>query len=399
MFEEALSEQKEMRNEIKQLTQRLKNSVKHQKMQDSQIAQIPQSVLRAQGIFLGKPDLNLVEHCNRIELRSRHTVGDPQIITQKELDSEKEPSLLMPNQTQNRDGEEVTKKVEETLQATPQNQTIPFPQKLIASQKDEEFNRFLKKIKGIYIEVPLIDALYQIPKFVNFLKGILSNRRQKGDFETVALTENCSALLIANSPPKIKDPGSFSISCKIGSELIPRAFCDLGASVSLLSYSLCKKLGLQNIKLTTMALQLADHSCRYPMEIVEDVPVEVGGCIVPTDFIILDMEEDPKISIILRRPFLAIAGVIIDVKSHRLSLEIGKEKIEFDLSDSSICNPSSQENSRKINIHKVEECSFHESSPPVCNKKYICPARAKLKAQARALTLGGESSFHEFSPL
>ncbi|XP_042386585.1 uncharacterized protein LOC121978287 [Zingiber officinale] len=198
-----------------------------------------------------------------------------------------------------------------------------------------------------------------MPKFTKFLKGILSNRIQKGDFETVALTENCSALLMANSPPKLQDPGSFSITCKIGPELIPRAFCDLGASVSLLPYSLCKRLGLQNIKLTTMALQLVDHTCRYPMGVVEDVPVEVRGCIVPTDFIILDMEEDPKISIILGRPFLATAGAIIDVKSHRISLEISKEKIEFDLSDSSICNSSPPEYSRKINIHKVKECNFH----------------------------------------
>ncbi|XP_042472269.1 uncharacterized protein LOC122054921 [Zingiber officinale] len=174
----------------------------------------------------GKPDLNPVEHCNRIELRSGRTVGDPQTTTQKELDLEKEHSLLPPNQTQNRDGEETTKK------------------KLIASQKDEEFSRFLKKIKEIYIEVPLIDVLHQMPKFAKFLKGILSNRRQKGDFETVALTENYSALLMANPPPKLQDPGSFSISCRIGPELVPRAFCDLGASVSLLPYSLCKKLGL-----------------------------------------------------------------------------------------------------------------------------------------------------------
>ncbi|XP_042404673.1 uncharacterized protein LOC121994829 [Zingiber officinale] len=271
MLEEALSEQKEMRSEIKQLTQRLENLEKHQKMQDSQIAQIAQSVSRAQGTFPGKPYLNLVEHYNRIELWSGRTVGNPQIMTQMGLNSEKELTPLMPNQTQNRDGE------------------------------------------------------------------------VKGDYETVALIENCSALLMVNPPPKLQDSGSFPIPCKIDSELIPRAFCDLGASVSLLLYSLCKKLGFQNIELTTMALQLADHSCRYPMGIVEDVPVEVGGCIVPTDFIILDMEEDPKIPIILGRPFIATAGVIIDVKSHKLSLEIGKGKIEFDLSNSSICNPLPRE--------------------------------------------------------
>ncbi|XP_042441148.1 uncharacterized protein LOC122026472 [Zingiber officinale] len=195
-----------MRSGIKQLTQRLENFEKHQKMQDSQIAP---SVSRAHSTFPGKSDLNPVEHCNRIKLRSGCTVGGSQITTQKELESEKEPSVPLPNRTQNRDGEEAAKKVEETLQIVPHNQTIPFPHKLIATQKDEEFNR-----------------------------------RQKGDFETVALTENYSALLMANSPPKPQDPGSFSLPCRIGPELIPRAFCDLGASVSLLPYSLYKKLGL-----------------------------------------------------------------------------------------------------------------------------------------------------------
>ncbi|XP_042386505.1 uncharacterized protein LOC121978194 [Zingiber officinale] len=360
MLEEVLSEQKEMRSEIKQLTQRLENSEKHQKMQDSQIAQIAQSVSRAQGTFPGKPDLNPVEHCNRIELRSGRTVGNPQIITQMEVDSEKEPTLLMPNQTQNRDGEEGTKKIGEACQTTPQNQRISFPQKLIASQKDEEFHRFLKKVKEICIE------------------GILSNRRRKGDFETIALTEGCSALFMANSPPKLQDPGSFSIPCKIISELIPRAFSDLGASVSLLPYSLCKKLRLQSIKLTTMTLQLTAHSCRFPMGIVEEVPLEVGGCVIPTDFIIMDMKEDPKIPIILGRPFLATAGALIDVKNHKLSLEIDKERIEFDLSNSSNCVSFSQGNPSRIDTRKIDECTFRENSPPADDKKYMsCARKAK----------------------
>ncbi|XP_042460577.1 uncharacterized protein LOC122044102 [Zingiber officinale] len=73
MLEEALSEQKEMKNEIKLLTQRMENSEKHQKMQDNQIAQIAQSFSRGQGTFPRKPNINPVEHCNRIELRSGRT--------------------------------------------------------------------------------------------------------------------------------------------------------------------------------------------------------------------------------------------------------------------------------------------------------------------------------------
>ncbi|XP_042386577.1 uncharacterized protein LOC121978277 [Zingiber officinale] len=245
MLEETLLEQKEMKNEIKQLNQRMENSEKHQKMQDSQIAQIGQSFSRTPGAFSGKSDINLMEYCNCIELRSGRTLGDIQMSAQKGIELEEEPSPLIPNLVQNKDMGDITEKVEGTLPLPPQNQTIPFPQKLITSQKDEDFHQFLKKIKEIYIEVPLIDALHKMSKIVKFLKGILSNRRQKGDFETVTLTEKCNALLTADITPKLQDPGGFSIPCKkLGIELIHRAFYDLGASVSLLPYSLCKKLGL-----------------------------------------------------------------------------------------------------------------------------------------------------------
>ena len=49
------------------------------------------------------------------------------------------------------------------------------------------------------------------------------------------------------------------------------------------------------------------------------------------DFIILEMEEDRHIPIILRCPFLATAGAIIDVKREKITLDIGEEKVEFDV--------------------------------------------------------------------
>ena len=52
---------------------------------------------------------------------------------------------------------------------------------------------------------------------------------------------------------------------------------------------------------------------------------------MPGDFIILEMEEDRHILIILGRPFLAIAGAIIDVKREKIQIEIGDNKVEFDI--------------------------------------------------------------------
>ncbi|KAJ9166255.1 hypothetical protein P3X46_021033 [Hevea brasiliensis] len=137
-----------------------------------------------------------------------------------------------------------------------------------------------------------------MPSYAKFLKEILSNKRRLEDYETMALTEECSALLQNKLPPKLKDPGSFSIPCHIGDTSIEKALCDLGASVSLMPLSICEKLKVGDLKPTTISLQLADRSIKYPVGILENV-----------------LLKDIHIPIILGRPFLATTGAIIDVKN------------------------------------------------------------------------------------
>ncbi|XP_042465815.1 uncharacterized protein LOC122048289 [Zingiber officinale] len=200
-------------------------------MQDSQIVQIASSSSRAPGQFRGKPDVNPMEHCNRIELRSEWTLGDPQVTTPKgmKLQEELSPPTLEPIQIH--DDEENTKKVEETFPLNPQSQTIPFLKRLVMTKKDKEFSRFLDKVKDICVELSLIDVIQQMPKFVKFLKDVMPNRRRKGDIEIVTLTEECNTIFEKNTSPKLQDPGSFYIPCTIGSEFIEKVFCDLGESV------------------------------------------------------------------------------------------------------------------------------------------------------------------------
>ncbi|MCH99064.1 hypothetical protein A2U01_0020075 [Trifolium medium] len=81
-----------------------------------------------------------------------------------------------------------------------------------------------------------------------------------------------------------------------------------------------------------MSLQLAGRSIKYPLGILENVPVRIGQLYIPTDFVIMDIREDVDIPILLGRPFLATAGTIIDVKRGKLTFEVGDEKIEFILS-------------------------------------------------------------------
>ena len=135
------------------------------------------------------------------------------------------------------------------------------------------------------------------------MKDILSRKTRLSKFEIVNFTKECSAILKRKLPQKLKDPGSFTIPCKIRNSIFERALCDLGASINLMPLSIFRQLGLRKARPTTVTLQLVDRSLKHPRGVIEDVLVKVDKFIFPTDFIVLDMDEDKEILIILGRPF------------------------------------------------------------------------------------------------
>ncbi|XP_057251773.1 uncharacterized protein LOC104897055 [Beta vulgaris subsp. vulgaris] len=284
---------------------------------------------RSQGALPSNTEVNPKQHCNAVTLRNgkelsiiKSTIKENEVANESEkekenYEAEKEPELtpLPP--------------------LRPYVPPIPFPQRLKQTKLDIEFEKFLKMFKQLHINIPFIDALMQIPSNSKFLKEIMSKKKKLEKYETIALSEECSAVIQKKLPPKLKDPGSFSIPCIIGDIKFSRALCDLGASVSLMPLSICKKLRLHNIKSTTVSLQLADRSIKYPIGKLENVLIKVDKFIIPVDFIILDMDEDVEVPIILGRPFLATTGAIINVKNGILTFEIGEEKVHFNIFNSS----------------------------------------------------------------
>ena len=197
---------------------------------------------------------------------------------------------------------------------------VPYPQRLRRNKLDKQFTKFMEVFKKININIPFTYALEKMPSYVKFVKDILSRKRRLSEFETVNLTEECSAILKRKLPLKLKDPGSFTIPCKIGNSIFERAICDFGASINLLPLSIFRRLGLGEARPTTVTLQLADRSLKHPRGVIDDVLVKVVKFIFPADFIVLDMEEDKEIPIILGRPFLVIGRVMIDVQKGELKL-------------------------------------------------------------------------------
>ncbi|XP_074560179.1 uncharacterized protein LOC141816262, partial [Curcuma longa] len=343
------------------------------KMQEMQIAQISSSLTsRQMGVLPGKSNFNPIAHCKAIELRGRWILKGKESQETAPLESitctsaAEQPPSSTPI---------VEDELEEIETATPTEGTskktlvrnIPFPQRLTYKQRDDEFEKLYNRVKDITLDISLLDTLVEMPKFAKFIKGLMPTKNITEAKHTVTLMEEVSAIILNNKlPPKLKDPGSFTISCKIGTISIGRAFCDLGASVSIIPYTISEKCGYTDLKLTTIVIQLADHSCRYPMSMVKDVPVEVGGFTVPADFVVLDMEEDPSISIILGRSFLGTVEAKIDVKNHKLSLEVGNKNVDFNLAlDSNAYIPKKERCCRLDDIQPKKKWMYQSLTLPI----------------------------------
>ncbi|GJW77422.1 hypothetical protein Tco_0139104 [Tanacetum coccineum] len=130
-------------------------------------------------------------------------------------------------------------------------------------------------------------------------------------------------------PRKEKDPGSFTLPCFINNTSFDNALVDLGASVSVMPLSTYLNLGLGELAHIRLIVELAYRTVKYPKGIVKNVLVGIGKFTFPVEFIILDMPEDIKVSLILRRPFLSTARAKIDVYKRKITLRIGEENIIF----------------------------------------------------------------------
>jgi len=123
-------------------------------------------------------------------------------------------------------------------------------------------------------------------------------------------------------PKKLRDPGIPTIPCSIKRNYLKTILCDLGASVSVMPFSLYKRHDLNKLTPTKISFQMADKSTAIPIGICEDVLVVVANVTILTDIVILEMPEDENKLIILGRPFLNTAGAIIDCNQRRVTFHI-----------------------------------------------------------------------------
>nr|GEU56745.1 DNA-directed DNA polymerase [Tanacetum cinerariifolium] len=168
-----------------------------------------------------------------------------------------------------------------------------------------------------------------LPPFASTFKSLLSNKEKLFELANTPLNENFSPILLKKLPKKLGDPGKFLIPCDFLKLDECLALADLDASINLMPLFVWKKLSLPELTSTRMTLELANRSAIIPKGIAEDVFVKVGKFYFLANFIVVDYEVDPRVPVILGRPFLRTARALIDVHGEEMTLRVNDESITF----------------------------------------------------------------------
>ncbi|GKA36459.1 putative nucleotidyltransferase, ribonuclease H [Tanacetum coccineum] len=223
--------------------------------------------------------------------------------------------------------------------------TTPYPAALEKSasarlaKKGPHSKDMWETFKQVKINLPLIDAIKQIPAYAKFLKELCTQKRKlKATLpKKIDLTKHVSAVLSSSLPPKFKDPRAPLILVVVGNIAIKKALLDLSASINILPASLVDKYDLRTLHKTDTIISFADRSTKIPRGILEDVIVKVDDFYYPVDFFVMDTEspyKDVQPTIILGRPFLATIDARINCRTSAMNITFGNKKLRLNVFNS-----------------------------------------------------------------
>nr|GEY86987.1 DNA-directed DNA polymerase [Tanacetum cinerariifolium] len=172
---------------------------------------------------------------------------------------------------------------------------------------------FMESFRDLHFELSFADALVHMPKFAPMFKKLLNNKDKLIELTKTPLNENC-------------------------------------ASINLMPLSIWKKLRLPTLNDTKMVLELSDRTILKPIGVAENVFVKVGKFYFPADFVVLDFIADPRVPLILGRPFLSIAHALIDVYEGEIILRHDEQSLTLKCGDTPSISYNNFESLNKVDL-------------------------------------------------
>ncbi|GJV53387.1 reverse transcriptase domain-containing protein [Tanacetum coccineum] len=225
----------------------------------------------------------------------------------------------------------------EPVVASKTKPTLPYPSRAnkekLREKDDLLASKFMEIFRNLHFELSFADALLHMPKFAPMFRKLLNDKDKMIELTKTPVNENCSAVILKKFPEKLGDPGRFLIPCDFPEMNECLALADLGASINLMPLSIWKELSLPALTKTRMILEISDRTISTPTGIAEDVFVKVGTFFFSANFVVVDYVSDPRVPLILGRPFLRMARALIDVHGEQMTLRHDDQSMTFKVGD------------------------------------------------------------------
>nr|GEV36909.1 reverse transcriptase domain-containing protein [Tanacetum cinerariifolium] len=180
---------------------------------------------------------------------------------------------------------------------------LPYPSRLQKEKLREKDDILAAKcmeiFRDLHFELSFVDALIHMPKFAPMFKKLLNNKDKLIELMKTPLNENCSAVVLKKLPEK---------------------------------------------------LELVDRTISKPTGVAENVFVKVGKFYFPADFVILDFVADPRVPLILGRPFLSTAHALIDIFEGKITLRHDDQSLTLKCGDTPSISYNNLESLNKVDL-------------------------------------------------
>ncbi|GJV76673.1 reverse transcriptase domain-containing protein [Tanacetum coccineum] len=174
----------------------------------------------------------------------------------------------------------------EPVVASKTKPTLPYPSRAnkekLREKDDLLASKFMEIYRNLHFELSFADALINMPKFAPMFRKLLNDKDKIIELTKTPVNENCSAVILKKFPEKLGDP---------------------------------------------------DRTISTPTGIAKDVFVKVRTLFFPTDFVVVDYVTDPRVPLILGRPFLRMTRTLIDVHGEQMTLRHDDQSVTFKVGD------------------------------------------------------------------
>ena len=97
---------------------------------------------------------------------------------------------------------------------------MPYPERLQPKNQDQQLTDFIRTLAIIQINLPLIDAIKNIPSYAKFFKDVCTKKKKLVDFEKVILTDNAAQFYYTNCLQRNKIQGVLQFHAQLEIQIL-----------------------------------------------------------------------------------------------------------------------------------------------------------------------------------